>query len=78
MFRQRFLCSVPGNEGEFDDVGAVSKAAERGRWLIWCTVTFGTRVTPKPDAAMANWVKIELARWRMPGPNPAQRQVAMS
>jgi hypothetical protein len=27
---------------------------------------------------MASWVKIELARWRISGLNPALRQVAMS
>jgi len=49
-----------------------------GAGWIWRTVTFGTRVTPRPEAAMASWVKIELARWRISGLNPALRQVAMS
>ena len=30
MFRQRFVSSVPGYEGELDDVGAVGEGTIRG------------------------------------------------
>ena len=30
MFRQRFVCSCPGYEGELDDVGAVDEGTIRG------------------------------------------------
>ena len=60
----------------------MSARSMRGRYgaagWTWRTVTLGTRVTPRPEAAMASWVKIELARWRISGLNPALRQVAMS
>ena len=78
MFRQRFVCSVAVHEGEFNDVRAVSEGAVRGGRLDLAYGPFGTKVTPRPEAAMASWVKIELARWRMPGLNPTSRQVAMS